>query len=453
MNHANTILIVDDEQVGRKTLEGMLRFQGYELVFAESGPEALTLAQMYMPDIILLDVMMPGMDGFEVCRRLRASEQLAEVPIIMVTMLDDRGSRLRGIEAGADDFVSKPLDRVEFRARIRTITRLNRYRRLLAERAKFERVIELSPDGMMIVDTAGMIRLANTAILTMLGGKHKAEVLGTALYTFVAPDERYRCAECLRSVFSALVPTARLETVFVRADGQEFPVGLTAGHFIWDGETTAQLIIRDITERKRTEEQIQRSHVELAQAYDTTLEGWSRALDLRDKETEGHSQRVTELTMQLAGAMGISEADQVHIRRGALLHDIGKMGIPDGILLKPGPLTDEEWVVMRRHPTYAWELLSPIEFLRPALDIPHYHHEKWDGSGYPFGLSGKQIPIAARIFAVIDVWDALCSDRPYRRGWTKDRAREHIRGLAGSHFDPQVVEVFLQLESEQQWND
>jgi putative nucleotidyltransferase with HDIG domain len=191
---------------------------------------------------------------------------------------------------------------------------------------------------------------------------------------------------------------------------------------------------------------LQRSNVELALAYDTTLEGWSSALDLRDKETEGHTQRVTNLTLRLARAMGISDTELIHIRRGALLHDIGKMGIPDSILLKPGPLTDEEWIIMRRHPVYALELLSPISYLRPALDIPYCHHEKWDGTGYPRNLKGEQIPLAARIFAVVDVWDALTSDRPYRPAWTRDRALAFIREQAGDHFDPSVVEAFMQMD-------
>jgi putative nucleotidyltransferase with HDIG domain len=192
---------------------------------------------------------------------------------------------------------------------------------------------------------------------------------------------------------------------------------------------------------------LQRSNMELRLAYDTTLEGWSQALDLRDEETEGHTRRVTAITERLARAMGQKEADLVHIRRGALLHDIGKMGIPDAILLKPGPLTDEEWEIMRKHPVYAYELLSPISFLRPALDIPYCHHEKWDGTGYPRGLKGEQIPLAARIFAVVDVWDALRSDRPYRKAWPENRIREHIRTLAGTHFDPKVVEAFLRTEA------
>ena len=187
---------------------------------------------------------------------------------------------------------------------------------------------------------------------------------------------------------------------------------------------------------------LERLNTDLVMAYDATIEGWSRALDLRDRETEGHSQRVTDLTLRLARTMGIPETDLVHIRRGALLHDIGKMGIPDAILLKPGPLSDEEWQVMRRHPTYAYELLAPIGHLRGALDIPYCHHEKWDGTGYPRGLRGEQIPLAARIFAVPDVYDALTSARPYRPAWTTDRALAYIRENAETHFDPRIVEVF-----------
>jgi len=273
-----------------------------------------------------LDVMMPGMDGFEVCQRLRSSSLLAEVPVIMVTALDDKDSRLRGIEAGADEFVSKPFDRYELRMRIKTIIRLNRYRQLIEERANLERV-----------------------------------------------------------------------------------------------------------------------NTELAQAYDETLKGWSLALELRDNETQGHSQRVTEMTLHLARLIGIHDRELVHLRRGALLHDIGKMGIPDSILHKPGSLTKEEWEIMRKHPVYAYELLSPIAYLRPALDIPYNHHEKWDGTGYPRGLRGEQIPLAARIFAVVDVWDALRSSRPYRDAWPEENVRTYICEQATLYFDPQIVDIFLNI--------
>jgi len=326
MTQAQTILIVDDTPVGRDTLEALLYKQGYNLAFACSGPETLTKAKELMPDLILLDVMMPGMNGFEVCRHLRANPILAEVPVIMVTALDDQSSRVKGIEAGADDFITKPFNRIELRARVKTILRLNRYRSL--------------------------------------------------------QDERSRLISALESLQSA---------------------------------------------------------------YDETIRGWGYALDLRDDETQGHSKRVAELTEQMAIETGISPEEIIHLKRGAILHDIGKIGIPDSILLKNGPLSDEEWKVMKQHPRHGFDMLSRIEYLKPALDIPYCHHEKWDGSGYPRGLKGEEIPLAARIFAIVDVWDALNSDRPYRSKWPSEKIKNYILEQSGIHFDPAIVQPFLEL--------
>jgi putative two-component system response regulator len=269
---------------------------------------------------------MPGMTGFEVCEKIRNDPQVAEIPIIILTALDDRDSLLRGLKAGADDFISKPFDRFELRARLIGITRLNRYQKLLQEREN--------------------LRTANRR---------------------------------------------------------------------------------------------------LSDAYEATIEGWSHAMDLRDRETEGHSRRVTELSIKLAQAMGMSEKEIVHMRHGALLHDMGKIGIPDSILHKPDDLTEQEWDIMRQHPRFAFEMLNSIEYLRDALEIPYFHHEKWDGTGYPQGLKGEQIPIAARIFAVADVWDALTSDRPYRPAWSREEALNYIQEQSGKHFDPQVVELFFKV--------
>jgi PAS domain S-box-containing protein len=191
--------------------------------------------------------------------------------------------------------------------------------------------------------------------------------------------------------------------------------------------------------------ELQRTNFELTLAYNTTIEGWSRALDLRDRDTEGHTQRVTDAAIKLARRLGFSETELVHVRRGAVLHDIGKMAIPDGILLKPGPLTPEEWDVIRQHPRYAYELLAPIPYLGSAVDIPHYHHERWDGAGYPHNLKETQIPLPARLFAVVDVYDALTSRRPYRPAWKPDDAITYINNQRGKHFDPEVATEFLKM--------
>jgi putative two-component system response regulator len=326
MSSPSNILIVDDDSRGRETLEAVLTGLGHNLHFCDNGLDALKQASILQPDLILLDVMMPGIDGFEVCRRIRADPLLADVPVVMTTALDDKASRLEGIEAGADDFISKPIDRMEIRARVNTIIRLNRYRKLM---------------------------------------KQQADLL--------------------------------------------------------------------------------QAHHELQDAYEATLKGWVRALDFRDNETGDHSRRVTLLTVELARLMGINEDELVHVRRSALLHDIGKIAVPDSILHKTGPLTEAEWDIMRKHPQIAIEMLEPIEYLRPALAIPFNHHERWDGTGYPRGIKGEEIPLAARIFAVVDVWDALSSDRPYRKAWPYEKIVEHMRQQSGTHFDPKVVELFLQM--------
>ena len=193
---------------------------------------------------------------------------------------------------------------------------------------------------------------------------------------------------------------------------------------------------------------LQKANIELTIAYDSTLEGWLQAFEMRDRETQGHSIRVAELTLSLATAMGLSGKELQDIRRGALMHDIGKMGVPDSILLKPDKLTEEEWEIYRKHPQFAYDMLYPIVYLRSSLDIPYCHHEKWDGTGYPRGLKGNDIPFSARIFSVIDVYDALMSERPFRNAWSKEKTLEYIQNQSGKHFDPHVVEVFIKMIQE-----
>ncbi len=233
-----------------------------------------------------------------------------------------------------------------------------------------------------------------------------------------------------------------------KSHGEPFPSELSnaVNEMLAELDPRAQgSIAQKRVQRENLFENLQRSNIELAQAYNATLEGLACAIELRERENEGHIQRVTEMTVRVAHAIGLSDDEIVHTQRGAILHDIGKMNIPDSILLKVGQLNDEERKVIHQHPIYAHEMLSPIVLLRPALDIPYCHHEKWDGTGYPRGLKGEQIPLAARIFAVVDVWDTLRSDRPYRRGWTQEKVLEYIMTQTGKDFDPQVVEVFLKV--------
>lgn len=195
----------------------------------------------------------------------------------------------------------------------------------------------------------------------------------------------------------------------------------------------------------RLYQEAQEAAKKLIHAYDATLEGWSRVLDMRDHGTDEHTQRVTNLTTDLARRMGVSNGAINHIRRGALLHDIGKMAIPDSILHKPGTLSDSEREIMKTHPEKAYRILSSIDYLALALEIPYCHHEKWDGTGYPRGLKGEEIPLTARLFAVVDVFDALISDRPYRKAWKREEALNYLREQSGKHFFPEAVDMFLEM--------
>jgi PAS domain S-box-containing protein len=284
----------------------------------------------------------------------------------------------------------------------------------------------------------GEFMMANPAFLKLLGFNSEDELKRyTPADLWVESDRRQAFSERLLTNGSIDGTEIKLK----KRDGTTL-WGLVRARVVKDtesgGDNYFDCSIEDITERKQRER-------ELTSAYEATLEGWARALELRDRETEGHAKRVSEVTVKLARFIGMSQDEITHVRRGALLHDIGKMGIPDSILFKTGPLFDEELQTMRLHPIYAYEMLLPIKFLRPALNIPYCHHEKWDGSGYPRGLKGEQIPLEARIFAIIDVWDSLSFDRPYRPAWPKDKVIAYLQQQSGKYFDPQVVTAFINM--------
>lgn len=256
--HEPVILLVDDTASGLEALTGTLAGEGYRLETASDGLEALEKAVDLLPDLILLDIMMPGMDGYEVCRRLRRDERTAEVPVIMVTALDERDSLIAGVEAGADDFVSKPFDRTILRARVRTVTRLNRFRRLLGEREKVDRLVSLSPDGILVVRADAKVLVANAAIELTLAVENGA-LIGATLWDFVNAEERASCGDCLHQVIAEQIPSKQLESVFVRSGGIEFPVEISVGYCAWDEQPACELVVRDVSDRKRLEAEIQRT--------------------------------------------------------------------------------------------------------------------------------------------------------------------------------------------------
>jgi PAS domain S-box-containing protein len=308
----------------------------------------------------------------------------------------------------------------------------------------FDRLFRFSPDGIVIAQQSGIVTRANPALLWMIGRNESSEDENQfSIFDYIYDSDREVFDSCLDMVLNNTLPSSRMEANFVRADGTNFPAAVAFGSFKTNPRPMAQIIIHDISDYKSSEEQNLKAHMELEMSYTATLHGWSRALELRDRETQGHSQRVTDKTVEIALRIGISLEKIIHVRHGALLHDIGKMAIPDSILFKPGPLTTYERNVMEQHPTYAYNLLSPIKYLQPALTIPYSHHEKWDGSGYPQGIKEDQIPVEARIFSVVDVWDALISDRPYRSAWSEEKAKQFLWDNRGIQFDPAILDEFL----------
>ncbi|MBI5296138.1 MAG: GAF domain-containing protein [Chloroflexi bacterium] len=314
--------------------------------------------------------------------------------------------------------------------------------------AYFRALVENAAEGVAILDAEGNFTYVVHKEQPMTGYTYE-ETIGGSVFRHVHPDDLPGLVKAFQEGMQTPNSIITREYRLQRKDGSWGHYEVT-GHNLLHDPHIAGIVInyRDITERKLAEQAVEKHADELALAYDNTLAGWARALELRDELTEGHTRRVTELTLTLARALNVSEDELAHIRRGSLLHDIGKMGIPDSILHKPGALTAQEQRIMQLHPQYAFEMLSLIPFLRPALDIPYCHHEHWNGRGYPRGLKGVQIPLSARIFAVVDVWDALTSDRPYRKAWPREQAREYLVSNSGTQFDPEIVKTFLDMLEE-----
>ena len=336
------VLVVDDEDMNLRLLEALLAPLGHLAILARDGPEALAAARREPIDLVLLDVMMPGMDGFQVAEALKSHEGTRHIPIVMVTSLSDVQHRVRALEAGADDFLTKPVDGAELTARVRSLLKVKDYNDHMRDH---QRALE---------------------------------------------DEVTRRTQELRQAYSALK------------------------------EASLDSIVR-----------------------------LSRAAEFNDDDTGAHVLRMSHYSAAVARALGEHERLVERLLHAAPMHDVGKIGIPDRILLKPGRLTDEEWVVMRRHCEFGKRILegSSSETMRMAESIAFSHHERWDGTGYPRGLEGAQIPRIARIVAIADVFDALTTRRPYKAPFSVDRSFSIIREGRGGHFDPEVVDAFFSIES------
>jgi PAS domain S-box-containing protein len=315
---------------------------------------------------------------------------------------------------------------------------------LLQSEEKFSKAFKTSPDSININRLSDGLYIDCNEGFTRLTGFTREDVIGkTSLEINIWADmaDRKKLVDALKQDGFC----ENLEADFTTKNGNIIHGLMSAAIIKINGELCILNISRDISERIESEKKMQEAHSQLEQAYEATLQGWARALDLREHETADHSRRVVDFTGRIAVQLGFDEQALINVLRGALLHDLGKVGVPDNILLKPGPLTSDEWVIMRQHPLYAYDLLKEIDYLVGALDIPYCHHEHWDGGGYPRGLKGEEIPLSARIFTIVDVWDALLSDRPYRPAWNKQAVLNYLDEQSGKLFDPEIVKIFIRL--------
>jgi len=447
------ILLIEDEdphaELIQRAFEG--RDSRARIQRARSLAEARAKILENQPSLIIADWRLPDGESMEL---LPDHHDPLATPIILMTSYGNERIAVEALKSGALDYVVKSpeamldMPHLAERALEQWEARAERARMqeaLQESESQFRLLAENASDMIARLTTGGQVLYMSPACKTILGYTPE-ELTGTNSFDLIHEKDRRFIQRLFRNGnYSAT------HTIAYQAQHRD-------GHYVWlessaravlDPKTQSvfeiQTASRDITERKAAEKALQAAHHDLQEAYDRTIEGWVRALDLRDRETEGHTQRVTELTVRVAKELGFSNEELVHIRRGALLHDMGKMAIPDEILQKPGPLSELEWKEMRQHPQYAHDMLSPIAYLHPALVIPFCHHERWNGSGYPRGLRGEEIPLAARLFSIVDVWDALCSDRPYRKKLPPVEVSNYLREKSGHLFDPKLVEVFLSI--------
>jgi PAS domain S-box-containing protein len=453
MDNTVHILLVEDDPSHAELIRRAFEDRGDKsrLTIAHTLREARMQLANSQPSLIIADWRLPDGDSSELLLKERND---STPPIIIMTSYGNERNAVEVMKSGALDYIIKSSESMMDMPHIaeRAIQQWQSMREqeqmqiTLAEReAQFRLLAENSSDMISRHDSDGVFRYVSPASASLLGYKPE-ELTGKSFVTFIHPEDLPGIMDLLTS------PEWSDTTVTIpyrarHKNGEYIWLETTARQFFDEKSQKRELQAssRDITERKRSQEALQRAHTDLQDAYDKTIEGWVHALDLRDRETEGHTQRVSQMAVKLARQLGCTEEEIVHIRRGALLHDMGKMGIPDEILQKPGPLTGDEWEIMCRHPQYAYQMLSPIHYLKQAVIIPYYHHERWDGSGYPHKLKGKDIPLDARLFAVVDVWDALSSDRPYRKRMPPGDVLEHLNQEAGRLFDPEIVETFVSL--------
>lgn len=452
MDESVHILLLEDDPAHAELIKRAFEHRGdtARLTVTETLAQARSAIKKFTPTLIIADWRLPDGDSHEL---LSTEHDASSPPVVIMTSYGSERHAVGAIKAGALDYIVKSSESMADMPHIaerainqwKAILEQERMQLALAEsEAQFRLLAENSSDIIIRSDPNLNVLYASPACRNILGYEPQ-ELVGHPVLPLIHPEDTKHLLDLLAA---GTGETSKPVTYRVLHKNGKYIWLETVTRPIFDSGgrlVEYQASSRDVTERREAQVALQHALAELQEAYDKTIEGWVLALDLRDKETEGHTKRVTDLAVQLARELHCTEEEIVHIRRGALLHDMGKMGIPDEILQKPGALSDEEWKVMRKHPQYAQQMLSPIGYLSDALIIPYYHHERWDGSGYPQGLKGEEIPLFARLFSIVDVWDALSSDRPYRKRLPPEAVVQYLRGEAGRLFDPHIVEVFLTL--------
>lgn len=441
------ILLVEDSEDDAELLLREIRRGGYSPYFSRVSSRADMLREVISQewDIILSDYAMPGFSGAGALEVWK--EQGLDIPFIIISGTIGEETAVMMMKAGASDYMMKQnlarlnaaINRELRDARVRRERKQAEYLLRDSER-RFSLFMDHFPGLVFIQDVYGQMLFVNKQFKEAFPA---ADWVGQRVDDVLSAD--------WAGLFAAGdMQSGKERTISTVGFVESFPGGrwFEMTKFLIPRENAMSLLggfALDVTERMKAEADLRKAKQDLEEAYEKTLEGWAKALELHERETYGHSQNVVELAVELAREMGLDENELQHVRRGALMHDIGKMGIPERILLKPGKLDSGEWAIVRQHPRMAYDLLSQIEFLKPAIDIPYCHHEKWDGSGYPRMLEGEKIPLNARIFSVVDVFRALREKRSYSDIWPEEKALEYIASQAGIHFDPHVVEVFLHM--------
>ncbi len=452
------ILLVNDYESELRLMEAILENQNYSFQVAQNGYEAIEKAGSFLPDLILLDIIMPGLNGFDVCRKLKSNPATRYIPVVFVTVLDDKEMRLRGLECGAIDFLTKPIDTIEFTVRIKNILKIKEFEEFLKKHAEIlssevdrqtrklkksesdmRSVLSAVPDVMLRADKNGKCLecLAQTGKLVSLTGD---EPEGRNL-TEIMPENISRILE---TKIKKALETMSLQTLEYSVDSADKDGKLYFEARIVPQESEDALILmRDITERKRSDEQLCRTVDKLQKATEDVIRMMAKLSEIRDPYTSGHQRRVAEIAEVIAGEMGLDVSTKKSILMTGLIHDIGKIAIPIELLSKPGSLNNMVFDIIKTHCREGAGLLDGLDLPWPISEILVQHHERIDGSGYPEGLEGPDIRIEARILAVADVIEAMSSHRPYRPALGIEQAIEEIKKNRGILYDPDVVDACI----------